>query len=134
MVELEARMRSPKVLVVEADPGVRALIGDVLCAEGYQVQLLGPDRLSMSAIAAAQPDLLVLELLPSNAMRTLAFIKELHHQPATAGLPILVSTTLPLVLEHHRAALCGFGCTTMLKPFDVDDLLGRVGQRITAQV
>ncbi len=127
-------MHMPTVLVVEADPAIRKLFDDVLRLEGYQVELIEPSGLSAARVAAAQPNLLLLELTAHNTSAVLALMGELQRLPATAGLPILVSTTLPLLLERHRAALRRFGSGTLLKPFDLDDLLDTIGRQVLIEV
>lgn len=122
-------MGSPTVLIAEADLGIRTLLSDVLGMEGYQVQLQNQSMLSISSVAAARPDLLVIELMPATAMHTLALITELQWQPAIGGLRILVITTSPLLVKQHGAALSQLGCTVLLKPFDLDDLINTVKQQ-----
>lgn len=125
-------MHTPTVLVVEADPAIRALLAEVLHGEGYQVTLLEPGALSVSSIAATNPDLLLLELMPGNAVPALSLIEEVQRGPAYADLPILVSTTDPCLSKQHRAAFQRLGCRTLLKPFDLDYLLAMVCQQLVA--
>lgn len=123
-------MSVPTVLVVEGDPSVRTLFAEVLRSEGYDVELLEPSSVSVSRIAATSPDLLLLELMPGNAAQTLALIADMQRDQATAPLPVLVSTTNPLLVERHGAALRRLGCGTLLKPFDLDCLLATVSLRV----
>ena len=127
-------MQMPTVLVVEADSAIRKLFDDVLRMEGYQVELVEPSGLSAFRVAAAQPDLIVLELTTHNTGAMLGLIEELQRLPTIAGRPILVSTTLPLLLERHSAALRRLGCGTLLKPFDLDELLQTIGRHTLAEV
>jgi DNA-binding response OmpR family regulator len=124
-------MSVPKVLVVEADPGIRKLFDDVLCSEGYCVELMERRAVSPCRIAAARPDLLLLELMPGTADQTLALIAEVRGQ-ASAATPILVSTTDPLLVQRHGQELHQLGCATLLKPFDLDELVETVSQHIAA--
>jgi DNA-binding response OmpR family regulator len=119
-------MGVPTVLVAEADSSIRKLFEDVLQTEGYQVQLAEQSALNPSRLAVTRPDLLLLELMPGRALQTLALIEATQRQRETTTLPILVTTTSPLLAEQHRAALHRLGCATLLKPFDLDDLLGMV--------
>ncbi len=127
-------MPVPTALVAEADPSIRKLFEDVLRIEGYRVQLMEQGALSTSRVVAARPNLLMLELMPGSAIQTLALIEETQQQPETTTLPILVTTTYPLLAEEHRTALHRLGCATLLKPFDLDVLLGMVSQSVTMTV
>jgi DNA-binding response OmpR family regulator len=131
---LEEAMDLPTVLVAEADPSIRKLFEDILCSAGYQVQLTEQGALSASQVVAARPDLLLLELMPGSARQTLALIEATQRQPETVALPVLVTTTIPLLAEQHRAALHRLGCGTLLKPFDLDELLGMVRQQVVPSV
>lgn len=127
-------MGIPTALVAEADPSIRKLFEDVLRIEGYRVQLMEQGALSTSRVVAARPNLLLLELMPGSALQTLALIEATQRQPETTALPILVTTTNPLLAEEHRAALHRLGCATLLKPFDLDVLLRMVNQHVTMTV
>lgn len=123
-------MGVPSVLVAEADPSIRKLYEDVLGNEGYQVQVTEQRGLSTSRVVAARADLLMLELMPSSALQTLALIEAILRQPETAALPIVVTMTNPLLETQHRAALQRLGCSTLLKPFDLDELLRMVSRHV----
>lgn len=125
-------MRVPTILVFEADPAIRTLFDEVLRNEGYRVALLEPGDVSAPTIADVRPDLLMLDLAPGSVVQTLALIAEVQRGPATLTLPILVSTTDPLLFEQHGTALRWLGCSTLLKPFDLERLLATVSRQVTA--
>lgn len=125
-------MRRSTVLVVEADQSIRKLFEDILRMEGYRVRALEQEALGLPRIAAAEPDLLLLEITSATATQTLALIEELRQQPATATLPILLSTTNPLILERYGLGLHQLGCAVLLKPFELDELLRTVSQYLMA--
>lgn len=127
-------MHMRTVLVAEADPAIQKLFADVLCMEGYQVELVDPSGLSAVQVAGARPSLVLLELTAHNTSAILMLIEELQRLPATAGRPILVSTTLPLLLERYGAALRRLGCGTLLKPFDLDELINTIGRQVLVEV
>jgi DNA-binding response OmpR family regulator len=129
---METKMRVQTVLVVEADPSIRTLFDDVLGAEGYRVQVQEQGALSVEHVAATHPDLLVLELMTGAAPGMLALIEALRQRPATAAVPIIVSTTSPLLLEQHGVALRRLGCRVLLKPFALDCFLEMVSQQLVA--
>lgn len=114
----------PNILVVESDASIRDLLDDVLSDEGYQVRLLELRELSPCQVAAVgRPDLMLLEITPFGAARTLSLVEQLRHQSPTGQFPVLVCATDPLLLEQLRVELRRLGCATLLKPFDVEGLL-----------
>ena len=53
----------PKVLVVDDDPSVRALVADVLELEGYLVETADDGPSALLAVAAERPDCVVLDVM-----------------------------------------------------------------------
>jgi len=50
------------ILVVDDEPDIRALIGDILTDEGHGVRLAWDSDTALAAIEAAPPDLVVLDI------------------------------------------------------------------------
>lgn len=119
-------MHRANIVVVESDASVRHLFDEVLHDEGYSVELLEPGRLSAGRLAAAAPDLLLLEVTPTNRAQVLALVAQLRRRPDTARLPVLVSTTDKGLLAPRAADLKRLGCDVLLKPFGLDGLLEAV--------
>jgi len=81
----------PRVLVVEDEPDIAALIAYQLTREGFRVETAGNGPEALSAIDREIPDLVVLDrMLPGlSGDEVLARLKA---DPATATLPVLVLT------------------------------------------
>jgi CheY-like chemotaxis protein len=124
-------MRSPLILVYETDPVVRDLFTALLEYEGCAAHILDERLLSSDGIAKAQADLLLLDCLYGEVDWTLAIIEELRCHPATAYLPIVVTSTSPRMLDRLNPALQQNGCTGLLKPFDVDQFLGIIRENLS---
>jgi len=82
---------APRVLVVEDEPDIAALIAYQLTREGFRVQTAGTGPEALDAVAREVPDLVVLDrMLPGlSGDEVLARLKS---EPATAGVPVLVLT------------------------------------------
>ena len=110
-----------RVLVVEDDPQIRALIQSTLAVEGYSVQTAVTVSEASALLRHAPPDLLLLDLgLPDGDGAVL--VQEVRKQSA---LPILVVSARHQ--EAQKIALLDAGADDYLtKPFSVAELLARI--------
>jgi DNA-binding response OmpR family regulator len=117
-----------RILVIDDDPSIAALVAEVLTDEGYTVQLAydGPDALA--AIAAQMPDLVIADLLlpGMSGLELLHSVRERGH----TQLPIIVMTAA----AHRAADLTLHGAAAWItKPFDLDELLACVTRYVSPQ-
>ena len=116
------------LLIAEDDQALRNLYQDLFTEEGYRVSLLAqlPDTTEVQRLT---PDLLILDFFDGGS-HTLELMRSLRTETATACLPIVVcSASLPQIreIEPDVAAL---DIPMLLKPFDVEELLAMVRQRL----
>lgn len=111
------------IVVVESDPSVRHLFDEVLQDEGYRVQLLEPPALCSGRLAAAAPDLVLVEITPLTSGAVLACVGQLRRRPEMAQTPVVVSTTDYRLIGRRAADLRRLGCGVLLKPFALDTFL-----------
>jgi DNA-binding response OmpR family regulator len=111
-----------RLLVVEDDPALCESIADVLRFTGYEVETAQDGESALRLLREARrPDAILLDLiLPRmNADRLLIDIDaSLWPRP-----PIVLMTGMAPRLENMPAA-----DDVLLKPFDVEDLLSRIGR------
>jgi two-component system KDP operon response regulator KdpE len=110
-----------RVLVVEDDPGIRALIQSTLLVEGYAVKTAVSVSEARALLGHALPDLLLLDLgLPDGDGAVLVKEVREHH-----SLPILVVSARHQ--EAQKIQLLDAGADDYLtKPFSVAELLARI--------
>jgi PleD family two-component response regulator len=110
-----------RVLVVDDEHSIRRAVGRALTARGYDVQLATDGEEALSAAAAFQPDLVVLDLnLP--ALDGLSVCRQLR---VWSRVPILVLSVRED--EADKVAALDLGADDYLtKPFGIDELLARV--------
>ena len=103
-------------LIVEDDPWIRALIGDVLCQAGYTVQEASNGCAALRLAKREPPVLVLLDLvLPEKS--GLSVLAELKTAPATAHVPVIVVSGQTDLL----ARAFGLADAVVTKPFDVDE-------------
>ncbi len=119
-------MASGTILVVEDHPLNRELVVDILEAAGYTM-LQAEDGIGLlEQVKAERPDLIILDLqLPAVDGLTLA--RQLKADPATQGIPVLVTTAYAQVGNRERVLAAG--CSGFLaKPLDVRAFIQTVGR------
>src|SRR5438128_2843297 len=116
----------PRVLVVDDDADVRALLRDAFAEAGYAVDLAGDGKAALALLARGCPDAAVVDLM-------LPLLDGWHVVRAAAGtycrgLPIVVVTGFydPGEAWRELGPLGVYACVS--KPFDVAQLVGMVGQ------
>src|SRR3989441_2790299 len=93
--------RAGRVLVVEDDEIMRAVIRQALEREGWSVVQAENGRVALERIAEARPDAIVLDLMMPE-MDGFEFLAELRSQPECRDIPVLVVTAKDLTDEDHR--------------------------------
>ena len=91
---MEAESQSaavPRVLVVEDEPDIAALIAYQLTREGFRVETTGSGPEALDAVGREVPDLVVLDrMLPGLSGDHV--LERLKSEPATSHVPVLVLT------------------------------------------
>lgn len=124
----------PHVLVVEDDGETRRLLVRLLRENGLRATGVADGTEMWLALAAAPPDLLLLDLmLPKKP--GLEILRELRREERWAGLPVVIVTARGEVGDRTRGLELGAD-DYIPKPFDRRELLARVGavlRRTTGQ-
>jgi CheY-like chemotaxis protein len=117
-------LRGSRILVVDDDPDLRALVHKALSQDGHLVSEASTGREALALIDAQAPDLLVLDLLmPTQG--GLEVLTVLRSRSATAALPVLVLTAQDD--EVNTRAGFELGASDYLtKPFSLPQLAARV--------
>lgn len=115
-------MRNRAILIVEDEPGIGEIIEYTLNDEvGYQATTVSNGAAALAVLAEVQVDLVILDInLPG--LDGFAIHDLIRARPDIAAIPILFMTA-----AAHEQEFARRGVTEWLrKPFDLDDLLGRV--------
>jgi two-component system response regulator MprA len=128
--EGDQRPDAPRVLVVEDEPSIRAIITDLLRFEGYEVREAAHGLEALSLLEAWRPDAIVLDLMMP-VMDGWAFAEAAHQVLGPTDVPpILIASASP-DLADAAASLRKFGVrAAVAKPFDVDVLLAALERLI----
>jgi two-component system, OmpR family, phosphate regulon response regulator PhoB len=119
-----ARMNA-RILVVDDEPDISALVAYHLARESYRVRTAGTGPEALKAIETDTPDLVVLDLMLPG-MSGLDVLGELRRRPETESLPVILLTARRD--EEDRISGLRHGADDYIaKPFAPQELVLRVG-------
>jgi twitching motility two-component system response regulator PilH len=118
-----------RILVVDDDPTILALVREILQDEGYDVATARNGAEALKRVAETVPAVLVTDLMMP-VMNGRALVRACRATPATATLPIvLMSAALPVLIDN----LTQLGVEDALhKPFDTDVLIAMIARLVAA--
>ena len=118
-----------RVVMVEDDSTVQAVLYELLTEEGYCVEQAIDGEQALTVLQEQCPDLILLDLgLP--VMDGVSFLQTRQIRQTCTQVPVLVITAQIERLGGDGEVLGVSG--VILKPFDVDDVIGRVAQLTAA--
>ena len=123
---MDDRQRTPRkhVFAVNSSPDFLLIVRELLEDEGYAVTTSDFAPNVFTRIVMRQPDALIIDVAVGETAGW-DLLRRLHTEPATTGIPVLVTSTSPDLLEqaHEQATVYGTKRSFLTKPMDLDDLL-----------
>jgi len=111
------------VLVVDDDPDILQTLGLCLSSEGYRVLMAANGKEALEILDHEHPSVILLDLMMP-VMDGWQFVAELDHR-GRRDVPLLILSA-DRAVQGHAQQLRASG--HLAKPFDLDDLLGKVQQ------
>lgn len=121
------------LFVVNDTPEILELFTNMFEAEGYRVTT---DRFTiemgamMTRIRDLRPDLIVLDFLIGGESQGWQLLQLLRMDRETRDIPVVVCTAAVAVVTDLQPHLDEMGVAVVLKPFDIDHLLGVIANRL----
>ncbi len=120
------QMEHPHVFVANNSTDVLDIMREVLQDEQYRVTTTTFVSDTFEQIAALGPDVLVIDVAVSQRAGW-DLLERLRGEAATSGIPVIVVSTEPRLLEQAQAEAGRLGGRAFLvKPFDLDAMLGAI--------
>ncbi|MEJ2207734.1 MAG: response regulator, partial [Anaerolineae bacterium] len=122
-----------KVLVVDDDPDILALLDEALTFHGYQVLRAANGHQALERVAEDRPDLLLLDIkMPG--MDGYEVIRRLKADVETSAIPIIVITASPVDKERDRVRVLGMGASQYVtKPLSIENLIDEIKRAMAAE-
>jgi DNA-binding response OmpR family regulator len=122
-----------RVLLIEDDLIIQALLRDLLEEEGYRV-LVADATLDPVDVSQLRPDLILLDLWLGGSAWGLDWLRELRATPGARCIPVIVCTADARQVQHEAEHLRVLAADVILKPFDIDDVVTRVAAGLSPRV
>jgi two-component system, OmpR family, phosphate regulon response regulator PhoB len=122
----------PRIIAINNDPAVLALFRDLLEEAGYQVSTQTYVDRDVSQIKALKPDLIILDYMWANEDASWSLLQMLRMDPATEAIPIVLCTGAVHEVKALEEHLVTMGVTVVLKPFNIDQLVDAIRERLGA--
>jgi CheY-like chemotaxis protein len=123
MTEHQIQEGRKHIFVVNGAPAFLNLMRDLFQDERYNVTTTNFVPRSFEQIAALKPDALVIDVVVGQQAGW-DLLERLHGEAATTGIPVIVVSTSPQLLERAREQADRFGTHRYLgKPFDLEEML-----------
>jgi len=118
------RLDTARMLVVEDDADIRAMIGTILEAAGAIVTLAAGAPQALQALESTQFDAVVLDwnLTGTNSAKLFAALSE--RSPPLRNRTVVITGDFIGLGAHHEAE--SYGCQVVTKPFRPADLIGKL--------
>ncbi len=123
--------KSPQILLVEDDDDIADFIVTTLNTE-WRVQRVNNGRAGVESAIANGPDLIISDVLMPE-MNGYELCRQLKSNPVTSHIPILLLTA-KVSAESRIEGLTAGADDYLAKPFQVDELRGRVRNRLAHQL
>jgi CheY-like chemotaxis protein len=104
---------------------------DLLTDDGFRVTLVRESRKAYEMVRAEQPDLLVLDIRMGVELTGFELISLLTIDPVTHAIPLIVASADSQALREHEAQLTNQGIGILYKPFDLEDLLRLIREKLS---
>jgi CheY-like chemotaxis protein len=130
---MDERRHTPRkhIFAVNSSPDFLLIIRELLEDEGYAVTTSDFETNVFTRIVMRQPDALIIDLAVGEEAGW-DLLQRLHAEPATTGIPVLVTSTSPTLLEEARgeAARYGTNRSFLTKPPDLDELVRTIREMV----
>jgi CheY-like chemotaxis protein len=118
------------ILGVNGHPPFLELLRGILQAAQYNVTTTNYVPQTFDQIVALQPALVIVDLVVFQVAGW-ELLERLHQEVATRGIPLLLTSTNPQLLERAQAEAAQYGIHPVLVcPFGIEDLLQAIEQLI----
>jgi DNA-binding response OmpR family regulator len=111
-----------RIVLLEDDENIQELFSIMLHEQGFQVHLYNQVFADFSEVERLAPDLMIIDVFMGTRQEGWELMQRLKAHPATAPIPLLLSTAGKLTGEQEHIARSQ-GITILYKPFEFDELV-----------
>ena len=116
------------IFAIDGSPDFLNVVRELFQDEGYNVTTTNYVPNSFAQIAALDPDALIVDIVVGQRVGW-ELLEHLNAAAATTGIPVLIVSTDPRLLERAQEQAARYGNHRyLIKPFGIDDILAQIGR------
>ncbi len=123
-----------RILVVNDTQEILELFKDILTDEGYEVELRSFAIRELDELRKTKPDLIILDYLMNGEDSGWQTLQKIKMTEDLSNIPIIVCTAASNRVKEMEGHLKAMRVTVVLKPFNIDQLLGAVSAMMEGEV
>ena len=124
---------SPLIAVIDNSQAIRTMFTLIARFEGWTVSGYSYREVSLDIIQELKPDLIILDFVQHRIGESWELLQLLKMERSTAAIPVIISTTMPLLPAELQAYLASRDICVVMKPFDVEDFISITNQVLAGQ-
>jgi CheY-like chemotaxis protein len=129
-VEDRSQEQRKHIFAIDGSPDFLNVIRDLFQDEGYNVTTTNFVPNSFQQIAALDPDALIVDIVVGQRAGW-ELLEQINAAAATTGIPVLIVSTDPTLLERAQEQAERYGKNRyLIKPFGLDDIFEQVREMI----
>jgi DNA-binding response OmpR family regulator len=125
----------PKILLVDDDDDYAESIGSFLGAHGFSVRRGRNGKEGLMLARAERPDLVLMDVMMDERTEGFFTLQQMRRDPDLADVPVFVVSSIYSAIPGFRVSPeAGWlrHDDFLAKPVELDELLGRIRQRLAA--
>ena len=119
-----------RIALVDDDRDFTSLVSEIIQQQGWDVVACNDETEAIRCIRDEHPNLVILDIRMSTRDSGWQILEELRRDPAIGSLPVIVCSAAMDDLQRRAPWMEERGYATLLKPFDIDDLIQLVEKMI----
>jgi diguanylate cyclase (GGDEF)-like protein len=132
MIQLQPHSAKADILVVDDTPVNLRLLSNLLSEQGYEVRKAINGQMALTAINAAPPDLILLDVMMPD-LTGYEVCTHLKNNQQTAQIPVIFLSALNDVNDKVKGFTVG-GSDYITKPFEYEEIVVRVNNQLALKM
>jgi CheY-like chemotaxis protein len=124
---------TPLIAVIDNSAAIRTMFALIARFEGWTIAGYSYREVSLAIIQELKPDLIIVDFIEQRIGEGWELLQLLKMEKSTATIPIIISTTMPMLPPDMQGYLVARGISVVRKPFDVEDFISIVRQVLNGE-
>ncbi len=118
------------IAVFDDDATILDVMRDALTEEGYGIVTETTVDDALAIVLRERPALVILDFWMADRPAGLQALRLIREHPKISATPVLICSADRAALRDYAEDWHALGCETLVKPFDLDDLLEQVARLV----